>query len=80
MNAKLIFKLLFLLVILCFLVLMGMYNPGKVDFYMPPIISKKVSLQAALMYFLCFSVGVITGAILVAGGKKSGGKSGKKQD
>ena len=82
MNAKLLFKTIFLLVILLLLVLMGMHNKGMVDFSLPPILPKTVKLQAALMYFGFFAVGVLTGTILTAGGGgkrsgSSGGKSGK---
>lgn len=80
MNTKLILKILFIIIVLGFLVLMGLNNPGNIDFRMPPIIPKKITLPAAIMYFIFFAVGVLSGAILVAGGKKGGsGKSSKGQ-
>jgi uncharacterized membrane protein YciS (DUF1049 family) len=76
MNAKLLFKTVFLLVILLLLVLMGMNNRAQVDFTLPPLLRKTVHLQSALMYFAFFAVGVITGTVLTAGtGKKGSGPS-----
>ncbi len=76
MNAKLFFKTLFLIVVLLLLVLMGMNNRGSVTFALPPLLEKSISQPAALMYFSFFAVGVLTGTILTAGGKR-GSKSGK---
>jgi len=80
MNTKLVLKMIFLVIVLGFLVLMGLNNPGNVNFYLPPVLPKKIVLPAAIMYFAFFAIGLITGAILVAGGKKGGGgKSSKSQ-
>lgn len=76
MNAKLFFKTLFLIVVLLLLVLMGMNNRGLVPFALPPLLEKSISQPAALMYFSFFAVGVLTGTILTAGGKR-GSKSDK---
>ena len=76
MNAKLFFKTLFLIVVLLLLVLMGMNNRGNVSFALPPLLEKSLSQPAAIMYFSFFAVGVLTGTILTAGGKR-GAKSGK---
>lgn len=76
MNAKLLFKTLFLIVVLLFLVLMGMNNRSSVDFSLPPVLPKTITLPAAQMYFAFFAVGVITGTILTAGGGKGGGGGG----
>jgi len=77
MNAKLLLKTLFLILILFLLVLMGMYNRSTVDFTLPPIISKVIQQPAALMYFAFFAVGVLTGTVLTAGTARRGGsKSG----
>jgi len=75
MNAKLLFKTLFFIVILLLLVLMGMYNQSRVEFTLPPIMSKIIQQPAALMYFAFFAVGVLTGTVLTAGKKGSGGSS-----
>jgi uncharacterized integral membrane protein len=77
MNAKLIAKTLFVIVVLSLLVLMGMNNRQTVELAMPPLM-KKQEAPAALMYFGFFAIGLLTGTILTAGGKRggSGGKSG----
>ena len=67
MNAKLLFKTVFLMVILLLLVLMGMNNRSPVSFALPPILPKAVTQPAALMYFGFFAVGVLTGTVLTAG-------------
>lgn len=76
MNAKLLFKTVFLIVMLLFLVLMGMNNRGTVSFSLPPILPKDVSQPAALMYFGFFAIGFLSGTVLTAGG--GGGKKGGK--
>ncbi len=72
MNAKLLFKTVFLMLILLLLVMMGMNNKSPVSFALPPILPKAVTQPAALMYFGFFAVGVITGTVLTAG-RASGG-------
>lgn len=76
MNAKLLFKTIFLIAILSLLVLMGMNNRQTVELSLPPILPKDQKQPAALMYFGFFAIGVITGTILTAGGGK-GGSAGK---
>ncbi|HEU5123513.1 MAG TPA: hypothetical protein VFW05_05550 [Verrucomicrobiae bacterium] len=75
MNSKLLLKTLFMIAILALLVLMGMNNRQTVSLSLPPLIPKTQELPAALMYFGFFAVGVLTGTVLTAGGKKGGGKS-----
>ena len=78
MNAKLLFKTVFLMVMLLLLVLMGLNNRGSVSFALPPIQPTAVSQPAAIMYFAFFAAGVITGTVLKAGGgkgKEGGGSS-----
>jgi uncharacterized integral membrane protein len=78
MNAKLLLKTLFFIVILLLLVLMGMHNRGSVDFTLPPLLKTYVRQPAAIMYFAFFAIGVLTGTIMTAGtGKKGGSKSSK---
>ncbi len=73
MNAKLLLKPLFLVLILLLLVLMGMNNRGLVDFVLPPLIPRRIQQPAALMYFAFFAIGLLTGTILTSGvGKKKG--------
>lgn len=77
MDIKLFLKTLFMIAILSLLVLMGMNNRQEVDLKLPPILKQKQSYPAALMYFGFFGVGVLTGTILNAGGKKGGSRTSK---
>ena len=76
MNAKLLFKTIFLIIVLLLLVLMGMHNRSTILFSLPPLIKESIKQPAAIMYFGFFAVGVLTGTVLTAGGGgKRGGKS-----
>lgn len=76
MNAKLLAKTLFFIVVLLLLVIMGMHNRVPVRFVLPPLVNQPISQPAALMYFAFFAVGVLTGTVLTAGaGKRGGGAS-----
>jgi uncharacterized integral membrane protein len=76
MNAKLLLKTIFLIVVLLLLVLMGMNNRGYINFSLPPLVKATISQPAAIMYFGFFAIGVLTGTVLTAGGgRKGGGKS-----
>jgi uncharacterized integral membrane protein len=75
MNAKLLFKTLFLIVVALLLVLMGMHNKGRVSLTLPPLLPSTFEQPAAIMYVGFFGLGFLSGAILNAGGKKGGGKS-----
>jgi uncharacterized integral membrane protein len=75
MNSKLLFKTIFLIIVLLLLVLMGMNNRQDISFSLPPLLKQTISQPAALMYFAFFAVGVLSGTILTAGGKGGGGKS-----
>jgi len=77
MNAKLLFKTLFMIAVLLLLVLMGMNNRQDVDLKLPPVLPRAQTQPAAIMYFAFFGVGLLTGTILTAGGGK-GGASKKK--
>jgi uncharacterized integral membrane protein len=78
MNAKLLLKTIFMIVVLMLLVLMGMHNRQDISFQLPPLLKQTVSQPAALMYFGFFAVGVLTGTVLTAGGGKGGGGSKSK--
>ncbi|HEX3797540.1 MAG TPA: hypothetical protein VH413_02470 [Verrucomicrobiae bacterium] len=80
MNAKVILKTIFLIVVLLLLVLMGMHNQTTITFTLPPLLTKTISQPAALMYFGFFAVGVLTGTILTVGGGKRGGGGKSKGD
>ncbi len=78
MNAKLLLKTVFLIVMLLLLVMIGLHNKQTVAFALPPLISKAVHLPAALMYFVFFAVGMLTGTVLSAGGGRKGAGAGAK--
>lgn len=77
MNAKLLFKAVFTLVLLLLLILMGLNNKQSVSFSLPPLLKSSVSQPAAIMYFAFFAVGLLTGVVWTSGngGKKSSGSS-----
>lgn len=75
MNARLLFKTVFLIVVALLLVLMGMKNQDEVTLALPPLLAKVLRQPAAIMYVGFFGVGFLSGAVLTAGGRKSGGKS-----
>ena len=79
MNPKLLLKTLFLIVLLLLLVLMGMNNRQSISFTLPPLLKKKVEQPAAIMYFAFFALGVFSGTILTAGGKRGGPKSARPE-
>lgn len=73
---KLLLKITFLLFVLYVLVLLGRENRGTVDFTLPPLLPGKITLPSAIMYYVFFAVGVVTGSILTAGMSKGEGKGG----
>lgn len=74
MNAKLLFKIVFIIVMLFLLVLIGLNNKQTVSFVLPPLLTRQIHQPAAIMYFAFFAVGILTGAVLSVGvGKKGGG-------
>lgn len=79
MNPKLLLKTIFMILILLLLVIMGMNNRQNVELALPPILPKKQSQPAAIMYFAFFGIGVLTGTVLTAGGGKRGGGKGKSE-
>ena len=77
MNAKLMFKTLFLILVLLLIVLMGMNNRSPVNLFLPPIFKDAVTQPAAIMYIGFFAVGLLTGTVMTAGGKRGGGGKSK---
>jgi len=74
MNTKLLLKTVFLIAVLLLLVIMGMSNRQTVSLSMAPLVSTPRKMPAAMMYFGFFAIGVLSGTVLTAGGKR-GGKS-----
>lgn len=79
MNPKLILKTIFLIAVLSLLVIMGMNNRQTAELSMPPLLPKPQKMPAAIMYFGFFAVGVLTGTILTAGGKRGGTSKAKSE-
>ena len=77
MNFKLIFKALLIIAVLALLVVMGMHNRDSVTLTMPNILPHPQSLPAAMMYFGFFGLGFLVGAVVMSGGGKKSGGSGK---
>jgi uncharacterized integral membrane protein len=77
MNFKLLAKAVLIIAILALLVMMGMHNRGDISLDLPPIVPKTITLPACYMYYGFFGVGFLVGTLLMAGGSKGGGKSGK---
>jgi uncharacterized integral membrane protein len=75
MNPKLLFKAVFLLVVLLLLVLIGLNNNDTVTFRLPPLVSK-FTQQAAIMYFAFFATGFLTATVVMGGAGKRRGSSG----
>ena len=81
MNAKLLLKMLFIILVALLLVLMGMNNQHKVGFSLPPVLNQVIQQPAALMYLAFFAVGLLTGTIMTAGrGKKGSSPKSAKGD
>jgi hypothetical protein len=79
MNFKLIFKALLIIAVLALLVIMGMHNRDTVTLTMPNILPRPQSLPAAMMYFAFFGLGFVVGAVMMSGGGKKSGGSGKSK-
>jgi uncharacterized integral membrane protein len=75
MNARLLFKTLFLLVVALLLVLMGMHNKALISLSLPPLLPHGLTQPAGIMYFGFFAIGFLSGTIFTAGGWHGGGKS-----
>lgn len=71
----LLIKTVFVSAIFLLLVLIGLNNSAPVDFNLPPLFSSVVKQPAALMYFAFFAVGLLTGAVLSIGVRKSNKQS-----
>ena len=72
MTTRMWVKLIVVLAVLLFMVLMGMSNDQTATFR---LFDREGTTQAAIMYFIFFGVGVVTGAVLALGSGKSSRKS-----
>ena len=71
MSMRLWLKLIFVLAILLFMVMMGMSNNDLVQFKLKPLSFESDKVRSAIMYFIFFGAGIVTGAVLVLGPWKS---------
>jgi uncharacterized membrane protein YciS (DUF1049 family) len=71
MSFKVLFKTVVFLAILFVVLYIGINNRQSADFYFPGVLDKKLTTDAALIYFGMFAVGVIAGTVLTAGGGSS---------
>ena len=70
MNARLFMKVLFILAVLLFMVMMGLSNDHPARFKLARV-GWDFEVKAAIMYFIFFGAGVLTGALIASGGKSS---------
>jgi hypothetical protein len=68
MSFKVIFKTIIFLAILFVMLYVGINNRQPADFYFPGVLDKKLTTDAALIYFGMFAVGVVAGTLLTVGG------------
>ena len=74
MSTRLWLKLVFVLAVLLFMVVMGMSNRHTVPFRLNLLGVAVENVSAALMYYIFFGAGIVTGAVIVLGPWKSKGK------
>ena len=79
MSFKVLFKSIVFLAILFVMLYIGVNNRQSADFYFPVLLDKKLTTDAAMIYFGMFAVGVIAGTLLTAGGGKGGRSSSKSE-
>jgi hypothetical protein len=73
MSFKVLAKIIVFLLVLFVMLYIGIYNRQSADFYFPLVLDKKLTTDAALIYFCMFAVGVFTGMILTVGSGSGGG-------
>ena len=80
MSFKVLFKAIVFLVILFVMLYIGVNNRQSADFYFPVLLDKKLTTDAAMIYFGMFAVGVIAGTLLTAGGVSGKPRSASKSE
>jgi hypothetical protein len=77
MSFKVLLKSIVFLVILFVMLYIGVNNRQSADFYFPMLLDKKLTTNAAMIYFGMFAVGVVAGTVVAAGsgGSKPRGSS-----
>ena len=75
MNVKMFLRALVFLS-LCFIaVYIGLNNRHRIDFYFPLLFERRITAQAAILFFAMFSFGVLAGMMLHSGGGAKGTES-----
>jgi len=69
-NTRLLLKLGVVLLVLFFMLMLGMSNNIPVRLKLVPLRYESDPIPSAIMFFLFFAGGVITGSILTVGGGK----------
>jgi uncharacterized membrane protein YciS (DUF1049 family) len=77
MSFKVLFRSIVFLAILFIMLYIGVNNRQSADFYFPVLLDKKLTTNAAMIYFGIFAVGVLAGTALTAGSGSSKVKSSK---
>jgi len=75
MSIKIFLKTVVFLAILFVMVYVGLNNPQEINFNFPvagTTDKKPIHESAALIYFGMFAIGVLAGAVLIAGSGKGG--------
>ena len=70
---KLVLKAVVIIIALALLVILGMNNRSPISLSMPPLMATTPKLPAAYMFYAFFGAGFVVGAVIMAGGRKSGG-------
>jgi uncharacterized membrane protein YciS (DUF1049 family) len=80
MSFKVLFKAIVFLVILFVMLYIGVNNRQSADFFFPVLLDKKLTTDAAMIYFGMFAVGVIAGTLLTAGGGSGKSRGASKSE
>jgi len=70
-NTRLWIKVIFVLAVLLFMVMMGMSNKDLVKFKLDPLGLESGPVRSAIMYYIFFGAGIVTGAVLAVGPRGS---------
>ena len=80
MSFKVLFKTIVFLAILFVMLYIGVNNRQSADFYFPLILDKKLTTEAAMIYFGMFAAGVIAGTLLTAGSGRGASRGSSKSE
>jgi uncharacterized membrane protein YciS (DUF1049 family) len=78
MGIKAVLKLIVFLGLLFVVLYIGVNNRQSADFNFPLLLDKRATTDAWEIYFGMFAIGVVAGAVLMAGGGARKGRSAGK--